>query len=125
MAEFLSGNGGYITIDGTRLDIGKWTLDRTMRLVENTHSGVGATNFNSVVPHYEWQLEVPYDLENPPEDLAEEGDEVTIVFNVGNPLISGTTRTLTNTRVEKLGEVDDQSQDIFRTAMTGKGGSLS
>lgn len=131
MAEFISGNGGYITasptseggLSHTRLDIGKWTLRITTRLAENTHSGVSSTNFESVVRHNEWSLEVPLDIENFPENIGfDQADKVDIVFNIGE---SGNFYTLTGSSVETLEYVDDQSQDIVRIMISGKGGSIS
>ena len=49
MSTFWSGNGGSVVINGTTLNVGKWTVRKTMRLVENTHSGVANTNFEGFV----------------------------------------------------------------------------
>lgn len=128
MATFASGNGGYIEVipEGaatqTRIDVGKWTIRRTARLAENTHSGVSSTNFERVVYHYETTIEIPIDVDDPPENYMTEGDKVTLFLQRGE---SALFHTITNTSVETMEEVDDNSQDILRMAVSTKGGSLS
>src|SRR5437016_3676642 len=129
MATFVSGNGGYITVTvpsgaPVRLDIKKWTLKKTSKNVENTHSGTPSTNFEHVVPHYEWDVEVPIDITNFPDaaTLLREGTKATITFYLGT---SGKFDVLSNTLVQDLSDVDDNSEDILRTTVTGKGGTLT
>lgn len=121
---YWSGLGGYMVVGATRLDINKWTLRKTARLVENTNSGSVATNFNAVVPHYEWTVEVPWDSVNIPDtDVGlVEGAQVTITFYTG---ASGKYQTLVATTVESNEEVDDDANDIIRETISGKGGYLS
>lgn len=127
MAEYVSGNGGYISVSVagagsyTRYDVTKWVLRTTDRLTENTHSGTPATNFEAVVPHNEWSADVPLDVTNFPSDGPLGASKVDIVFYVGE---SGEFYDLRNTSNE-VGEVtDDNAQDIVRVAASGKGGYL-
>lgn len=124
---FWSGNGGEILV-GTgspvTLNVAKHTVRKTSRLAENTHSGTPATNFEHVVPHYEWTVEVPWDDSNLPDtDVGLiEGAKVIIRFNDG---ASGKYLTLTDTSVETIEEVDDNANDIIRSVISGKGGTLT
>jgi len=122
--SFWSGNGGQIVVGAVTLNVTKHTVRKTARLAEATHSGVAATNFEKVVPHYEWSAEIPWDDTNLPDTDAglAEGAKVTIVFHDGD---SGKTLTLTNTSVETLEQVDDNEKDIIRAVATGKGGTLT
>lgn len=122
--SFYSGNGGYITVQGTRLNIGKWTLRKGSRLVENTHSGVSSTNFNPVVPDNSGTIEIPWDSSNIPDTIAGlvPGTQVTLQLYLGT---SGLFHTLTNTSIEFAEDVDDNAQDIIRTQVSFKGGSLT
>jgi len=119
-----SGNGGTITVGGVSVDIGKWTLRKAARLAENTHSGKTATNFEKVVPDYSGSLEIPWDDTNLPDtDVGlVEGAKVTIRFNFG---LSGKFQILTYTSVETCEDVDDNANDIIRTMVTFKGGTLT
>lgn len=126
---FWSGLGGYVvvttpTTNSTRLDVSKWTLRKTSRLVENTNSGSVATNFEAVVPNYEWTIEVPWDSVNIPDTNVGlvEGAKVTIQFFTG---ASGLSQILVDTSVESNEEVDDDANDIIRETISGKGGYLS
>lgn len=119
-----SGNGGYITVNGDRLDINKWEHDNQSKNVENTHSGTeGATNFDHVVEHNEWSIAVPWDETNTPEDVSlVRGDKVDIVFQYG---ATGNSDTLTNTLVTSVKTVNDNQGDIIRVDVTGKGGKMT
>ena len=126
--SFWSGNSGEIIVDPSgaaiTLNCTKHTVRKTARLAEATHSGVAATNFEKVVPHYEWSVEVPWDDNNLPDTDATliEGAKVTIKFVDG---ASGKFLILTNTSVETLEQVDDNEKDIIRAIITGKGGTLT
>lgn len=119
-----SGLGGEIVVSAVTLHCSKHTVRKTARLAESTHSGNTATNFEKVIPHYEWTVEVPWDDTNLPDTDAglAEGAKVTIVFHDG---ASGKTLTLTDTSVETVEEVNDNNQDIIRSVITGKGGTLT
>jgi hypothetical protein len=122
--SFWTGNGGEIVVGAVTLHVTKWTVRKTARLAEATHSGTTATNFEKVVPHFEWTAEVPWDDTNMPDVDAglAEGAKVTIVFHDG---ASGKTFTLTNTSVETLEQVNDNENDIIRVTVSGKGGTLT
>lgn len=122
--SFWSGSGGEIIVGGVTLHCTKHTVRKTSRLAENSHSGVAATNFEHVIPHYEWTVEVPWDDTNLPDTDAglAEGAKVTIRFNDG---ASSKFKTLTNTSVEVVEEVDDNQGDIIRSVISGKGGTLT
>jgi hypothetical protein len=123
-----SGNSGEIVVDpagaALTLNVTKWTVRKTARLAEATHSGKAATNFEKVVPHYEWTAEVPWDDENLPDTDGTliEGAKVTIRFVLG---ASTKLIVLTDTSVETLEQVDDNENDIIRAVVSGKGGSLT
>lgn len=121
---FRSGNGSTLTKDGTVLHLSRAVLRKNARLVENTHSGVSSTNYDKVVPDHSWTVDVPWDDTNLPDtDVGlVEGDKVTIVFAKG---ASGKTATLTGTTVETLEDVMDNSGDIIRTTISGRGGALT
>lgn len=121
---FHSGNGSTLTVGATVLHCKRATLHKNARLVENTHSGVSSTNYESVVPDHSWTVDVPWDSNNLPDtDVGlSEGSKVTILFTKGG---SGKTATLTNTTVERLEDVMDNEGDIIRTTISGKGGSLT
>lgn len=122
---FWSGNGGAILVGATELNIAKWTLNRTARLVENTHSGTGGnSNYNVVVYDHSGTVEVPWDdAALPDTDVAlVPGTQVAITFQHGN---SGKTAVLTNTMVETLTTNNDNSQDIVRVTVTFKGGAYT
>jgi len=128
MAEYVSGNGGYIEVRAagssgsyTRYDVKKWVLRTTSRLTENTHSGVTATNFEEVVPHNEWSAEIPLDVLNFPSDGPLGLSKVDIKFHVGDTADFFDLRGTSN----EVGEVtDDNAEDIVRVMASGKGGSL-
>jgi hypothetical protein len=119
-----SGNGGEIVVGAVTLHVTKWTVRKTARLAEATHSGKTATNFEKVVPHYEWTAEIPWDDTNLPDTDAGlvEGAKLTITFHDG---ASGKTLVLTDTSVETLEQVDDNENDIIRAVASGKGGTLT
>lgn len=121
---FWSGNGSKLMIGLTTLHCKNVRLRKMARLVENTHSGVSSSNYQSVVPDHSWSCEIPWDDTNLPDtDFGlTEGAVVTLVFNMGT---SGKTATLTGTTVESLENVMDNSGDIVRTNITGKGGALT
>ena len=119
-----SGNGGDVVVGVVTLNIGKWTLRKGARLAENTHSAKSATNFETVVPDYSGSIEIPWDDTNLPDtDVGlEEGAKVTIVLHYG---LSGKFQTLTDTSIETCEDVDDNANDIIRTVVTFKGGTLT
>jgi hypothetical protein len=124
VATFWSGNGGSIVVGATTLNIGKWTLRKGARLVENTHSGTPSTNYEKVVPDNSGTIDVPWDSTNIPDSGAGliSGAKVTLVFNLG---ASGKFHTLTNTSIEVNEDTDDNAQDIIRTSVSFKGGTLT
>lgn len=125
---FWNGLGGSLTVDPAGaafvLVVHKHTVRKTARLVENTHSGVTATNFEKVVPHYEWTAEIPWDDTKLPDTdgTLNEGAKVTLKFTDG-----GSTKflTLTDTSVETLEEVVDVANNIITVVLSGKGGTLT
>lgn len=122
--SFQSGNGGAIAVNGSELNIAKWTLRAGNRLVENTHSGVSNTNFEVVVQDNAATVEVPFDTDVAPEAFfgLVAGAQVTLVFFYGT---SGLTATLTDTLVETVETVDDNASDIIRYTVSTRGGFLS
>ncbi len=125
MSTFWSGNGGSVVINGTTLNVGKWTVRKTMRLVENTHSGVANTNFEGVVPHFEGSFEIPWDSSNIPDTtlgLTGATKLTTLTLNYGR---STKFQTFANCSVESLEEVNDNANDIVRAVCSWKGGSIS
>lgn len=121
---FFSGNGGSITAPGGILNVGKWTLRKSARLAENTHSGTTATNYETVVPDNSGTVEIPWDSINIPDTGAglAPGAKINITFSLGR---SGKTETLTSTTVEFAEDVNDNAQDIVRTQVSFKGGVLT
>ena len=123
--SFHSGNGGAIAVGNTTLNITKWTLRKSSRNVDNTHSGVTSSNYEHVVPDHSATVEIPWDDTNIPDTdvgLAE-GAKVIITFSLGGG--SAKTEILTNTLVESCEDVNDNSGDIIRTVVTTKGGALT
>lgn len=129
MATYVSGNGGYIEVRAagssgsyTRYDNTKWVLRTTDRLTENTHSGTTSTNFEAVVPHNEWNAEVPLDLLNVPSEGTLGDSKVDVIFHVGESALFYDLRATSN----EVGEItNDNAQDIARVACSGKGGYLA
>lgn len=121
---FLSGNGGEVLVGVVTLNITKWTLRKSSRNVDNTHSGVTAANYEHVVPDHSATIEIPWDDTNIPDTDAglNEGSKVTITFNLGS---GSKTEVLTNTLVESVEDVCDNSGDIIRSVATVKGGTLT
>lgn len=122
---FWSGNGGTVTVDGdASLAVSKSEIRKTARLAEVTNSGTAATLFRSVVPHYEWTIEVVWDDASLPDtDVGlEEGAIVAITFKDG---ASAKTCALANTTVESLVQVIDDVNDVVRAVITGRGGTLT
>ena len=125
MATFRSGNGGSISVGATSLDIATWTLNTGGRLTENTHSGTsGASNYELVVVDASWTVEVPLDETALPDtDLGlTAGAKVTITFKIG---AGAKTYVLTNTTVEGVEATNNNSTDIVRVRVTGKGGAVT
>lgn len=124
--SFYSGNGGGILIgtSTTPFQIGKWTVRRNARLVENTHSGVSSSNYELVVPDHSFSVEIPWnDADLPDTDAGlVPGAKITITFQFGT---SSKTCQLTSTSVETLEEVDDNANDIVRAVCSGKGGAFT
>lgn len=122
--SYWSGNGGEITVGAITLPIKKWTLRKKAKLVENTTSSHAASNYEKVIPDYEWTIEFPWDdTKLPDTDVGlNEGDKGTITFNYG---ASTKFAVLTGTSVETLEEVNDNSDDIIRCTASGKGGTLT
>lgn len=125
---FWGGPGGTLTVDpsGTpkTLVCHSHQVRKTYRLAENSHSGVSATNFEPIIPHYEWTVRVPWDDTNLPDtDVGlTEGLKVTIKFPDAS---SGKFKTVTNTSVESIDEEYDSSQNIIMAVISGKGGTLT
>lgn len=121
---FHTGNGSKITVGATDLHCRVNRVRKNARLTENTHSGVSSSNYDKVVPDHSWEADVPWDDTNLPDtDVGlTEGSKVTITFAMGD---SGKTEVLTNTTVESLEDTLDNSGDIIRTRITGKGGALT
>jgi uncharacterized protein YndB with AHSA1/START domain len=121
---YQSGNGGEVLVGAVTLHVGKWTLRKTSRNVDNTHSGVTSSNYEHVVPDHSATLEIPWDDTNIPDTDAglAEGVKVTLTMNLGS---TAKTQVLTNTLVESVEDVCDNSGDIIRTVVTVKGGSLT
>lgn len=123
--SYWSGLGGGITVNaGSELPIHSHTVRKTSRLVENSHSGVTATNFEHIIPHYEWTIRIPWDDTRLPDtdEGLNEGAKVTIKFDDGG---SGKFCTLTNTSVETLEEEEDVMNNIIMAVVSGKGGTLT
>jgi len=125
MATFRSGNGSYVEVGAVRLDIATGTINTGARLVENTHSGTaGASNYEKVVDDASWTIEVPWDEANQPDTDAGllPGSKVTLkqFHGAGAKFI-----TLTNTTVESFETVLNNSTDIIRCRIAGKGGSIT
>lgn len=116
---------------GSSLQIGITTLhchvtevvDRS-RLVENTHSGKTATNYDPVVPDNAWSAEIPWDSENLPDTdfLLIPGTKVTLKFPSGG---TGKFQQLAATTVEMLRHLKDNANNIIKTFASGKGGDLT
>lgn len=121
---FLSGNGGEVLVGATTLHVGKWTLRKSSRNVDNTHSNVTAANYDHVVPDHSATIEIPWDDTNIPDTDAglTEGSKVTVTFNLGS---GSKTQVLTTTLVESVEDVCDNSGDIIRSVATLKGGTLT
>lgn len=128
MSAFWSGNGGSIVCTGEfgtiTLNIGKWTLRKGTRNVDNTHSGTSSTNYENVVPDNSGTLEIPWDSENIPDSDVGliNGAKVTLVLNLGK---SGLSHLLSNTLIEFNEDTNDNGQDIIRTQCSFKGGVLT
>lgn len=124
--SFHSGNGGYVLIgtSTTPVNIGKWTLRKNSRLVENTHSGVSASNYEAVVPDHSANIELPWDSDSLPDtDLGlAEGAKLTITFKYG---ASTKTAKLEGASIESLEEVVDNAGDIVRAVVSTRGGVLT
>jgi hypothetical protein len=125
--SFWSGNTGGVTVNGgAELNVGKWEVRRTARTVENTHSGTGgSTNFNLVVYHAEWTIEIPWDDTNLPDtDMGfVPGTQLSaLVFQHGN---SGKTISIASTMVEEHVTINDPQNDIVRSRVSGRGGVLT
>ncbi|AMV25439.1 hypothetical protein VT84_13640 [Gemmata sp. SH-PL17] len=119
-----SGLGSKLMIGATSLHCTVVTNDRTSRLAENTNSSHSATNFDPVVPHNEWEADVPWDDTNLPDtDFGlVPGAKVTLILVDG---ASGKTATLTGTTVERHRIVRDNANDIIRSKVSGKGGAMT
>lgn len=122
--SFQSGNGGEVLVGAVTLNVTKWTLRKTSRNVDNTHSGVTASNYEHVVPDHSATFEIPWDDTNIPDTDAglAEGSKVTVTMNLGS---GSKTQILTNALVESLEDVCDNSGDIIRSVCTVKGGTLT
>lgn len=126
--SYWAGPGGDVIVDpsGTpvTLRIHKHEVIKSAKLAENNHSGVSATNFEKIIPHYEWTIDVPFDDTNLPDTDAglEEGEKVTLKFKDGP---SGKFCILTNTSVEKLAGTYVTDEGVLMVVITGKGGTLT
>lgn len=127
MSVFRSGNGGYISVGSgpIRLDIKQWSGNFGARLVENTHSGTGgADNYEKVCDSATWSCDVPLDESNLPDvDVGlVPGAKVTIKFMIG---AGAKFYKLTNTTVESAEPTNDNTSDIVRIKLSGKGGTIT
>jgi hypothetical protein len=120
-----NGLGGGITVGaGVELPVSKHTVRKISTLADVSHSGSSARMFHSVIPHYEWEIELPFDdtrMVDVDEGLVE-GASVTLRFDDGS---SGKFLILTGTSVESIEEVEDVLNDVIRVAVRGKGGVLT
>jgi hypothetical protein len=126
MSTYVSGLGGYVQIsmDGsswTTLDVAEWTLTRTARTTENTHSGCSATNYDVVCPDNSWRLSAPWNQDGPLDSLVTQS-KIYVRFKHGSGAVL---RQCSLTTVESIETVDQQSNDIVRVTMQGRGGVVS
>ena len=122
---FVSGNGGSISVGATALVVGEWGGNFGARLVENTHSATGgSTNYEKVVDDPSWYADIPWDETALPDtDLGLTGGaKVTVTFKLGAGV---KTYVLTNTTVENVEPKVNNSNDIVRMRVTGKGGAIT
>ena len=122
--SFWSSLGGSMITNAMTLKVHKTQISKTMRLAENSHSGVSATNFEAVIPHYEWSASIPFDdtvLIDTDAGMIE-GAKIDFSFMDG---LSGKFCGLTGTSVEKIDQVVDVSQNIIMYEVSGKGGVLT
>lgn len=129
MPTFRSGNGGYVQIseDGQAwytLIVAVWELNDDSRKTENTHSGTGgASNYEHVVGDANWRLQIPWDEANTPESYGlTKGAKVYLRFKHGSGSI---TKQISETLVEHVKTVNDNSQDIVRAEIDGCGGTVT
>jgi hypothetical protein len=126
--SFWAGPGGSVVVSpgvgAKTLQLHKHTVRKTAKLAENNHSGVTASNFEFVLAHYEWTIEIPWDDENLPDtDVGlEEGAKVAIQFMDAS---SGKFATLTDTSVESLEETYVTDEGVLVAVISGKGGTLT
>ena len=124
--SFNTGNGGTLTVSAATLHVSKWTHNRQSRLTENTNSSsAGSSNYEHVVYDHSWTAEGPLDDENLPDvdaGLNPGPSKATVTFKEGG---SSKTLVLTNTSVEVLEIIDDNTSDIMRWRASGKGGVLT
>lgn len=108
IATFHSGQSGYITVTGTRLDITDWQHTLTARLAEKTNSGSGGhAQFHKVLEEGQGSCNIPWDSENIPDvDITlDTGDEFTFRGYLGDsgkfyqyPAIVESTQVTVNTQ---------------------------
>lgn len=125
MATFRSGNGGTIAIGGTTLHVKTWSGKIGIRDVENTHSGTsGSSNYEKVVIDASFTAEGPWDEDNQPDTDAGfmPGNKITATLKVG---AGAKTVVLTNCLVVDLELIVDNTSDIVRYRLMGKGGEIT
>jgi hypothetical protein len=128
VATYVSGNGGYIyaSTDGftyRQIHVGTWTLTRSARLAENTHSGTqGSSSYVRAVRDNSWRLEFPWDEDSEAlyEDLIA-ADFLHVKFKYG---ASDLEVELAYTTLETAEVVDNNASDIVRAVLAGRGGRI-
>lgn len=125
MSTFYSGNGGTITSGAVVTNVKQWTCNTGSRTTENTHSGTGGyTNYEHVVFDARWTAEGPLDTSNLPDStgLFVPGTKVSAKFKNG---ADARFILLVGTIIEDYEVIDDNTSDIVRWRMSGKGGVIT
>lgn len=142
--ELIAGQGGYLyvcqgAVDpltasqsiSKRLDVSQWVGQGIYRDVECTHSGsAGAIHRRRVALDYQINLEICYDVSNPPEYLL--GNSATVGFQlfIGDPAVytnaSVVKRYVSPSAFLTVGQtiVPSKGTDIVRYICSLKGNSL-
>jgi hypothetical protein len=72
--------------DGNYLDLGRWTIDPLYIVAECPHSGTaGAITRRLVAYDFRFVLEIPYDYNNPPEQIFAGAGSIAVRFNLADP----------------------------------------
>lgn len=119
-----SANGSDLQISSTTLACKMTRMRKASRLAEATDSGTSSSKYVPVVSDHSWSASVVWDDTNMPDtDFGlTEGAVVTLRFNMGD---SGKFETLTGTTVESVEDIMDNTGDVIRTEISGKGGVLT